>query len=147
MNGSLNLTPDEKLMGGVAHIFGPLVAIIIWVLQRDKSHFVKFQALQALTFHLFTIVITGMVFFCLFGFIFLGMFWTMFATMEDASSANDFMTIFFLPFIFPFGIFICATPFSLGILVLRLIAGVSVLNGHNYKYPLAGKWLENFLKN
>lgn len=144
MNEPLNLTSDEKLMGGVAHIFGPLVAIIVWVTQKDKSPFVKFQSLQALAFDLFVIIVSGLSFFCLFGFMFLGMSWAMFTAIESISP-DGFMSIFALPFIIPFVTFACVTPVSLGILVLRLIAGVTVLNGRNYKYPIIGKWLENFL--
>lgn len=139
------LTSDEKLMGGVAHIFGPLVTIMVWATQKDKSRFVKFQALQALAFDLCIVIIGGHVFFCLFGFIFLGMFWTMFTTLDNASSSNEFMSLFALPFMFPFVTFACVAPVSIGILVVRLIAGISVLNGRNYKYPVVGKWLENFI--
>lgn len=39
------LTSDEKLMGALAHFFGPLVAVIVWITQKEKSPFVKFQAL------------------------------------------------------------------------------------------------------
>jgi uncharacterized Tic20 family protein len=144
MNEPLNLTSDEKLMGGVAHIFGPLVAIIVWVTQKEKSRFVKFQALQALAFDLFIIITGGLLFFCLLGAMFLGTFWTMFTAVNNASS-KGFVSLFALPFMFPFITYACVGPVSLGILVLRLIAGVSVLNGRNYKYPIIGKWLENFL--
>ena len=146
MNESLNLTSDEKLLGAVSHFFGPLVAVFVWATQKEKSRFVKFQALQALAFDLFIAVTVGIFFFCLFGLGFLGMFVSIFSTMENASTANDFMAVFFLPFIFPFLITACATPVSVAILALRLIAGISVLNGKNYQYPFVGKWLENFIK-
>lgn len=145
MNEAPGLTSDEKLMGGVAHIFGPLVAIIVWATQKNKSRFIRFQALQALAFDFFIVVLTGIFFICLFGFAFLGIFGTMFATAGNAPSTHDFSMFFLLPFTFPLLIFACVTPLSIGILVLRLMAGVSVLNGRNYHYPLLGKWLENFL--
>ena len=144
MNEATNLTSDEKLMGGVAHVFGPLVAIIVWAIQKDKSRFVKFQSLQALAFDLIIIIVGGLLFFCLFSFMFLGMSWITFQAI-NSTSPDEFMSIFALPFMFPLATFACITPFSIGILVLRIIAGISVLSGRNYKYPIIGKWLEHFL--
>jgi uncharacterized Tic20 family protein len=63
---NLPLSSDEKLMGAVAHFFGPLVALIIWSTQKEKSHFVKFQALQALAIDIFLVVVMGILFFCSF---------------------------------------------------------------------------------
>jgi uncharacterized Tic20 family protein len=146
MTESLSLTSDEKLMGAVAHIFGPVAALIVWATQKDGSRFVKFQSLQALIFDLFIILTTMVLFFCFFGVIFLGMFASIFAAVENASSSNDFGMFFAFPFIFPFAMMLCTTPVSMIILAFRLVAGVSILNGRDYRYPLAGKWLENFLK-
>jgi uncharacterized Tic20 family protein len=141
------ITSDEKLMGAVAHFFGPLVAIIVWITQKEKSRFVKFQALQALAFDMALFLVMGVASLCIFGVMFLGIFGTMWSTLNTASSPEDIFALFFMaPFIFPFLTFACILPFSLGITVVRLIASVSILNGHNYQYPLLGKWVENFLK-
>lgn len=145
MNESSNLTSDEKLMSGIAHIFGPLVAVIVWATQKDKSRFAKFQALQALVFDLFVFITMGLLFFCLFGTMFLGISLAMISATES-TSPESFMSILVLPFMFPFVIFACVMPVSFGILILRMIAGVSVLNGRDYKYPIVGKWLEKFLE-
>lgn len=145
MNESSNLTSDEKLMGGVAHIFGPLVAVIVWATQKDKSRFAKFQALQALVFDLFVFIMIGLLFFCLFGIMFLGISLAMITTI-DSTSPDGFMSLFVLPFMFPLVTFACVMPVSFGILILRMVAGVSVLNGRNYKYPMIGRWLEKFLE-
>jgi len=137
---------DEKLMGALAHLFGPLVALIVWTTQKDKSRFVKFQALQALAFDVILIVVMGIVFFCVFGVMAAGMFGTMYGVLGDTSSPGAVTPFFILPFMFPFTMFACIFPFSLLILALRVIASMSVLNGRNYQYPILGKWLENFLK-
>ena len=141
-----NFSPssDEKLMGALAHLFGPLVALVMWATQKDKSRFVKFQALQALAFDVIIIVVTGIVFFCLFGIMFAGMFGATFGALGSTSSQDGVTPFFMLPFIFPFIISACVLPFSLLILVVRVVAAISILNGRNYKYPLLGRWLENF---
>ena len=148
MNTPVNLSPssDEKLMGALAHLFGPLVALIVWSTQKDKSRFVKFQALQALAFDVILIAVMGVVLFCAFGVMFAGIFGSMFVTLGNASSPDAVPPFFILPFMFPMLMSACILPFSLLILTARLIASISVLNGRNYQYPLLGKWLENFLK-
>jgi uncharacterized Tic20 family protein len=139
---------DERLMGALAHFFGPLVALVVWITQKDKSRFVKFQALQALAFDVVLLLVMGVVSLCLFGLMFLGIFGTMFGTFNELSSTpQDIVPFFFmLPFMFPFLTFVCILPLSLLITAVRLIASISIVNGRNYQYPLLGKWVENFLK-
>ena len=144
-DGSLP-SSDERLMGGLAHLFGPLVAIIVWSIQKGKSRFVKFQAVQALAFDVILIIVMGIVFFCLFGVMFAGVFGPMFGALGDASSPDAIPPFFMLPFMFPFLFFACIFPFSLLIMAVRLVASLSVFNGRNFHYPVLGKWLEKFLK-
>ncbi len=143
---NLPLSSDEKLMGALAHVFGPLAAIIVWAIQKDKSRFVKFQALQALVFDVIVAVIMGVFFFCMFGVVFLGMSGSMFTLMNNPSPGNEITPFFFLPFMFPFMIFGCVFPFSFILLIVRLVAAISVLNGQNFHYPVIGKWLDSFLE-
>ena len=49
--------------------------------------------------------------------------------------------------LFPVMIATCITPISLLITAVRLAASFSILSGRDFRYPLIGKWLENFLKN
>jgi uncharacterized Tic20 family protein len=145
-----NLPPssDEKLMGALAHFFGPLIALVVWITQKEKSRFVKFQALQAMAFDGVLLLFMGVVSLCILGVIFLGIFGIMFGTFSNTSSASEEVVPFFLmlPFMFPFLTFACILPFSLLITAVRLIASISIINGRNYQYPLLGKWVENFLK-
>ena len=138
-------TSDEKMMGAIAHVFGPLAAIIVWAIQKDKSRFVKFQTLQALIFDVILIMAFGLIFACVFGIMFLGMSAAMFTALNNPSSRDGLEILFASPLVFPFAMFGCVFPFSLAIFILRLIAGISVLNGRNYHYPVIGKWLDNFL--
>ena len=53
-----NPSQDERIMAGLAHIsailpmMGMVAPIVIWVTQKDKSKFVSFQALQAVSYQL-----------------------------------------------------------------------------------------------
>lgn len=140
-------TSDEKLMSAVAHFFGPLVAIIVWITQKEKSRFVKFQALQALAFDMMLFLVTGVSSLCIFGAMFLGISASMLGAFNTSSAPEDIVLLFFMaPFMFPFLTFACILPFSLLITVVRLIASISILNGRDYRYPFVGKWVENFLR-
>lgn len=148
MNPSSNPSPtsDEKLTAALAHFFGMLAALIVWALQKDKSRFVKFQALQALTFDFSLTTLLGTVFGCFFTLALLGMSGAMFFVMEQATSVNDFGWAFALPFLFQPMIFVCIFPFSLLLTLIRLVASISVLNGREFRYPILGPWLERFLE-
>ena len=82
----LEPTSDEKVMGALAYFFGMLGALLVWLLQREKSRFVRFHALQALGFDLIVMVFMFVVMFCSFGVMFLGMFGTMFAGLNSSPS-------------------------------------------------------------
>jgi len=137
-------TSDERLIGAVAHFFGMLAALIIWVMQKDKSKYVRFQAAQALAFDIVALVFGGILSFCLVGVIFLGVAGSAFAIV-NSSSPDDLAPIFMIPMIFPIGIFTCVLPFSLILLVLRTFAAGSVLAGRDFRYPVLGNLVENFL--
>ena len=148
MNASDNTSPtsDEKLMGALAHLFGPLAAIIVWAIQKDKSRFAKFQALQALAFDLFVSIGMGLLFFCVFGVGFLIMSGVMLNSINSPSSSDGLTPFFLMPMIFPFMTFGCILPLSFVLILVRLAASISILNGRNYHYPIIGKWLDDFLE-
>ena len=137
---------DEKLLSAVAHLLGMLVALIVWILQKDKSRFVRFQSLQAVAFGAVVMVASLFISFCTVAVVFVGLFGLMFSALSDPSSVENFKYFFLFPFMMPFGIFACAFPFSFAILLVRLIAAVSVLSGRDFRYPLLGRKVEEFLK-
>src|SRR5690349_19436944 len=68
-----------------------------------------------------------------------------FVTAMNSSSPEDAANMFILPMIMPFMMFGCIMPMSFLSLIPRLVASVSLLNGRDFRYPVIGKWLENFL--
>lgn len=138
-------TSDERLMAALAHLFGPVIAFFIWATQREKSEFVKFQSLQALAFDITLTITSGVLFFCLFGLVSAGMVGWMYPSMGNTPTQDTFMPIFMYPAIFPLIMVSCIFPFSLLITGVRFIAFISILNGRNYKYPIIGRYVENFL--
>ena len=142
---TISPTSDERMMGALAHFFGIIGSLIIYVVQKDKSRFVRFQAVQALAFELIVMLVMFIVFFCLFGVMFIGMFGTMFAGLNSAAPSENFSWLMIFPAIFPFGMFSCIFPFSLAILAARIAATVSVFSGKDFRYPFLGARVEQFL--
>ena len=137
-------TSDERLMAALAHFLGAIVALIVWAIQKDKSRFVRFQALQALAFDALVVAFSLLLSFCTVAVVFAGIFVLLFGVTNDPASAEDFQYFFLFPSMMPFGIFILVLPFSLTIFVIRLIATLSVLSGRNFRYPILGRKVEAF---
>lgn len=142
-----NLTPtsDERMMSALAHFFGIIAALIIWAVQKDKSRFVRFQAAQAMAFDVAVTLFLGVLFFCLFGVMFLGIFGGVLAAVNSSSSSDHLSPFMLFPMLFPFLTFTCILPFSLALLITRVVATVSVLNGNDFRYPFLGAQVEKFL--
>jgi uncharacterized Tic20 family protein len=138
-------TSDERMMAALAHFFGILGALIIWAIQKDKSRFVRFQATQALAFDLIVMLFMFIVFFCVFGVMFLGMFGTILAGLNNTAQSENFSWLMVLPMIFPFLMVTCIFPFSIALFVARIVAAISVLNGNDFRYPFLGTSVEQFL--
>jgi uncharacterized membrane protein len=139
-------TSDEKLMSALAYFLGAIVALIIWAIQKGKSRFVRFHALQALAFDTVVMVASFFISFCLMTAIFTSMFGLMFNAVSDPASFEQAPYFFLFPAMMPFGVFACVFPFSIVILVIRLFAAGSVLSGRDFRYPILGKKVEQFLK-
>jgi uncharacterized Tic20 family protein len=143
---NIPLTSDERLMAAVSHLFGMVVALIVWATQREKSRFVRFQSIQALAFDGALMLVSTVVFFCLFAVMMLGMLGSMAAAFNDPASMDEIGLMFMIPSFGPFLIFACIFPFSFVILAIRMFAALSILGGRDFRYPIIGKWTESFLE-
>lgn len=138
-------TSDERMMGALAHFFGLIGSLIIYLVQKDKSRFVRFQAAQALAFDILVMLSLFVVFFCSFGVMFIGMFGGIFAGMNSAAQSENFSWLMVFPAVLPFLMFTCIFPFSLAIFIARIAATVSVFSGKDFRYPYLGTKVEQFL--
>lgn len=140
-------TSDERLMGALAHFFGVVGALIVWVTQKDKSRFARFQAAQAMAFDLSVMLLMMVVFFCLFGAMFVGIFGTMAVAVNSSTSPDTASPFLMFPFLLPSVMFTCVMPLFLALLITKIVAAVSVLNGKDFRYPFLGAKVEKFLAN
>ena len=143
-------TSDESIMAAISHFFGFLVALIVWVTQKDKSRFVRFQAIQALAFDLLVSVITFLLVGCLmaltFGAMTVGMSGMAFTVNQNEPSTglvSLFITLMTaVPFLIPCIVF----PLTGIVFVARLIASIQTFQGQDFRYPWLGKWVERYLE-
>lgn len=142
-------TSDERLLAALAHFFGLVVALIIWATQKEKSRFVRFQAMQAMAFD----AVLFVVFFLVFGCIMITMFGgALFGVAGAAAAAADETTaggvlglLFSLSFLLPFAATCLMFLLALGALAGRAVAAVNAYQGRNYHHPWLGDRVEKML--
>jgi uncharacterized Tic20 family protein len=138
-----NPTSEEKVLAALAHgsvmlmFFGPLGAVIIWAIQRTKSKYVRYHALQAMGYQTFSFWVWMVVIF-LFMLLFFGVIILLTAITSDSPSSTPPDAIFFIQplfMLFIFGLW--------GLLFLfGFIAAVFCMMGKDFRYPLIGSWLQ-----
>lgn len=138
------ISQDDRIMAAIAHVtvmlpmMGILAPIVIWVTQKDKSRFVAFQSLQALTYQLFMILawFVGMIIYV--------------ASFAIVIPLSESFTIS----VSPIGRVLIFIPFLvIGILFLgyfiMMVYGVEgavrVLQGRDFRYILLGERLERYI--
>jgi uncharacterized membrane protein len=139
-------TSDERTMAALAHFFGLIAALIVYVVNKDKSRFVRFQALQSLALDALWIVLSLGLTMCLTMGIFGGIAIGIVAAANEPRSSEAVAPILFGA-VMPWLMFACIMPFSLLHWIARLIACISVATGHDFRYPLIGRQVDAFLKN
>jgi len=149
-------TQDERILAALAHasvilpFWGLIGAIVMWATQREKSRFVGFQALQVITYQLVLVVGGFLGVACYMCSFFLMMF---LGLPIGALAAQNMATPDFFGGLL--AIIISAFPFCImGILGLvglayvlyGLYGAVRVLQGHDFRYAIIGRRLEQYLQ-
>lgn len=140
---------DERALAAVAHFFGALVALIVWATQKDKSPFIRFQAIQALAFDVTIVLFTMLLFGCIFAASMCAMLASMAVTIALAASesqaSNLFGILFFLPTMIPLALWLPMMFYGTSLFIVRIVAAASVLQGRDFRYPWLGQQVEKFL--
>jgi uncharacterized protein len=123
-----SLSADEKLWGMLAHLLallgyvvvvGEYIApLVIYLVYKDRSRFVAFHALQALSFQLLALAVT--IALMLFSVVTLG--------------CGILLAV-------PLGI-----ALAIAVLVYTIIAAIQANNGVWYELPIVGRWARNTLQ-
>jgi uncharacterized Tic20 family protein len=142
------LTQDEKVLAGLAHgsillgiftsgIGGIVAALVIWLVQKEKSAYVAAQALQATVYQVVTFLLTMFAWCCWGALWMLMLLPPLFANPEAYEYAPP-------PGLWV-GMFLMVVPFAIwGLTILYGLWGaIRCLGGHDFKYLIIGNWLEN----
>ena len=139
-NPSQPLAPgDERTWGSLAHLStllnlvtgfgGPIAALIIYIVYKDRSRFVAYHALQAMVFQLIWWFGGGVL---------IGLMWAIVGALSAI-----IIGIVLIP------VAICITPIlalmPLGSLIYGIIGGIQCSQGQDFKYWLIGDWVRGTL--
>jgi uncharacterized Tic20 family protein len=138
------ISSDDRIMAALAHFLGLFGALIIWATQKDKSRFVKFQALQSLAFSGFLAIVMMLAMLCVMGFIALGFISVVLAGSQASASPDSLPPFEMLAILSPMSFF-CIMPVSFAAALVQMIAAFSVATGHNWRYPLLAPRVETFM--
>ena len=138
-------TKEDRIAAALAHgliianLMGVMVAAVIWLLERDRSKWAAFQALQAAVYQFIVLLLTmaGWVFWML---LFFASFIPIMArpTAYKGAAPPPLFFISMASMLIPFAI--------MGVLMLYgLVGGFLVLRGQDFRYFILGRLLERFL--
>lgn len=143
MNEEKYPSSDEKIMAGLANgaviipMWGLIVAVLIWLLQREKSEFVRQQGMQAIAWQVVQIGVMfgGMA-------LYMGSFFLMMGGMFAADTAGAEPPFFFF---FPFMTMGCIFLLQIVFIIVGLWGGVRSFQGHAFTYPVIGNRVRGYL--
>lgn len=148
MSDQVAISQEDKALAAMAHasillgiitsgIGGIVAALVIWLVQKEKSTYVAFQSLQALVYQGVVMIIT-IVAWCCWGILWMLMLLPPLFANPDAymyaPPAGMWVGLFFM--VIPLGIW--------GLTILYALWGaIRCLGGHDFRYAIIGNWLED----
>jgi uncharacterized protein len=124
---------DEKTWAMLAHlsvlinlasgILGPVGALIIYLIYKDRSRYVAYQSLQSLIFQLVGWIGGGII---------IAVVWTVTGILSAIVVGVCLV---------PFAILLSVIP--LAVIVYSIIAAIKCSNGEDFKYWLVGDWVRS----
>ena len=129
---------------------GSLVALVVWATQKEKSRYIRFQAVQALAFDMVIMLVTVLVIFMMAIFlVFIFGVGALLLLLFASSSANNDPGALMAPVLLfgmmPTFIGLLAVPVSGLVFMVRLIAVINVFQGKDFRYPWLGNRVAQFL--
>lgn len=135
-------TKDERLLATLAHasvvantanLIGLIMVAFIWGTQREKSPFVRFQALQAVIYQSFMLAIGMLLTLIWAGCLGLSLIPVAFRPDLYTTSPPDIFWLVLIGFVVPLG-------FALVAMLYGLYGALQVYRGKPFTYVLVGRW-------
>ena len=137
-------------MAALSHFFGFLAALIVWAAQRDRSRFVRFQAVQVMAFDLIVSIIlflaVGGMLVVIFGIMALGIGNIALLGSQNNPAAEPFRVFISLMTALPFMTLCIMLPITGILFVVRLIATIQTFQGIDFRYPWLGNLIDQSLE-
>jgi uncharacterized Tic20 family protein len=142
-------TQDERIMAAMAHVtvvwptVGLIAPLVIWGTQREKSPYLRFQALQAAAYQFILVLgglVAGVCYVCSF---FVLPFAALVAAPLDEAGAVCVPLFTFSCTVAPMFLVFVAWLAYIG---YGIYGAVSVLRGPDFRYAGLGPWLERYLE-
>jgi uncharacterized membrane protein len=142
---------DEKLLAGFAYLLGFVPAVIIWLLEKDESPYVKFHALQAAIYNGIISFVTALLLAAQIALMIIAGAGAFIGTNVIADSISPDSPLIYLGVSI---LMIMVIMVGLGLIALivislhlvNFIAAVYAFTGKAWRYPLLGNWVERVLQ-
>ncbi len=140
-------TKDERMNAMLAHAgivldivgrgaLGTILALIIWLTQRGKSHFAARQAAQAVVYQLAGVLV-AMLAWTIWGILFAGSI--VVPLLFSASNPESLQPYTMVP---AFALMLVPIAIMVGWAVFGVYAAVQVWQGKDFSYPVIGSWIK-----
>ena len=143
-------TSDERLIAALSHLLGFIIALIAWATQKEKSRYVRFQAIQAMAFDVVISVIIFITIGCMmvlmFGVMALGVGGIAVFGSQNNPTAEPAGILIAMMTAVPFLIPCIILPLMGIIFIARLIATIQTFHGKDFHYPWLGALIERSLE-
>ena len=113
------------LLNLITGILGPIVALIIYLVYRDRSRYIAYQSLQSTIFQLITWIGLGLL---------IGGIW-----LVTGALSIFLIGLLLVPFALLATVFLLIVP--LASLIYGVIAGIKCSQGEDFQYWLIGDWV------
>jgi uncharacterized membrane protein len=141
------MVTKEKVLAGLAYVFGRLPALVIWLVKKDESRAVGFHAMQAVLYSTFAdlLVLVLMAVQLVFLPFLMGLTWLLTNLVADGFAPKSpviFLVLSLLMMlVFMAGIaLVSAAAFSLN--MFNIVGAICICLGKDWRYPVLARWAE-----
>jgi len=145
-------TKEDRWVAAMSHasaillMWGLVSPLAVWITQKDRSPYLRFQALQATVYQVLALLayfgFMAVYFFSMIA-LFLALPLTSSGGYRPGNESLIFLLIFGIVILVVWAVILLAVPTYH---LFAMIAGIQILKGKDYHYPILGKQIERFLE-
>ncbi|MBI5877532.1 MAG: DUF4870 domain-containing protein [Chloroflexi bacterium] len=142
---------DDRIMAALAHatalvpMMGLIVPIVIWATQKDRSPYLRFQAIQATAYQIAIVVLSFAGMFCYFCSFFGTFALTMGGVALFGDKGGELPPVVGFGMLAPFIVLLIYIGSQVAMVAYGILGGVLTLTGHDFRYVWLGRRVEAYL--